>query len=175
MNNNEKNIPEIVGLTKVQFFTFIISIIITTIGSLGCGYWINSNYNKKEKIKQEENQKTKIQIENAQKSLGKTAQLIKQNQELFGLQNVLPRNFDINSSVNENSKQFFIIIGITKNEQKSKRLQHNLDNLGITIFTEKKNMHYVSFIGPFTSFDQARNQEMILRNNNITGIITNDL
>lgn len=159
---NEQDIPQIVGLSKLQFFGFLLAAILMGAGIFGIGYTVA--YFKKEHVKKEE----KKQILN-HKAISESMDSAKENipgKEYFNSSDseTAVAKKDANADINDNilevydNKEFFVILGFFKNESETKLLLSKLKDLGKNGKIKTHEGYLLVYMGPYKSESIAQSE-----------------
>lgn len=179
MADENNNIPQIVGLSKWQFFGFLIGAILLGAGTFGIGYTLG--FFKNEKTKQ-------VELYNKNVAYGKSKKAIRnflnsQLQNSLTNVNLTPLNQTINklhafqTAYDVYSDQdFFIIMGMFKNEESAKSMVEKLKELGKKANLKNHDLYFVVYLGPYTSEGLAQSEvDSIANTASLNGSIVRSL
>lgn len=154
-------IPQIVGLSKKQFFGFLIASLLMGAGIFGIGYTLA--FFKSEEMQHTKNKKHKEhQPHQGMKiaegiALGSAAGYA--SSQLSSLPSELAYNtaaFETASEIYGNA--YFVLLGMFKNEPTAKLLAEKLKQLGKKATIKTRDLHYIVYLGPFNSKTLAQNE-----------------
>ena len=173
----EDNIPQIVGLSKLQFFGFLLATIIMGGGLFGIGYTLA--YFKKEKTHQTDSQAKNAANEKASDAKDKTnANATNSNASLPQTQAQQNANADSSESLQDdyNSKDYFVLLGFYSSQDEAKSLTDTLKNLGKVGKTQQHENYVLVYLGPYKTESIAQNEvDSIMLSTQLTGSIVRNL
>lgn len=158
--NEETNIPQIVGLNKLQLFLLITSAVLVGAAAFGLGFLFHQNQDKIN------NQDYKITLQNKYQ-IGITS---KNNIATSPIITSKEQDYDI-------KKHTFILIGRFKTIEESKNMQNKIQiKSGKLPSIKQTNDGFFLFIGPFESESLARNERnLIYQKTSVLGSLLQDV
>lgn len=180
---NENEAPEFIGLSKKQFFCFLLAAILLGAGTFGVGYTLA--YFKKEQANAANKKKSAISLnkEQIKESANNGVSMVpgssfvsypgsQNNGE--GAESAPPEaptdtqqaiaSANANAHVSENiveidtSKKFYVSLGICKSEEEAKNLIDILKSLGKIGNLASHSLGFMVYMGPFISRSQAQTE-----------------
>jgi|GEM_PF-3552682 len=177
---NENEAPEFIGLSKKQFFCFLLAAILLGAGTFGVGYTLA--YFKKEQTNTANKKKSAVSLnkEQIKESANNGVSMVPGSsfvnypgspnngddtsagpQEQTDTQQAIA-SANANAHVTENmveidtSKKFYVSLGICKNEDEAKNLIDILKGLGKIGNLASHALGFLVYMGPFVSRSQAQ-------------------
>lgn len=179
MEDENEDIPAIVGLSKLQFFGFLIGAILTGAGAFGIGYTLGFFKHEQTKKVAEYNKnvryaKSKTAIGNylnAQMTTALATTNLNQVNQTINVASNFENTYDIYSN-----SSFFIILGMFKNEDSAKSMVEKLKELGKKANIKTHDLYFVVYLGPYKSHSLAQNESDSIANaGNLNGSIVRSL
>lgn len=169
------DIPEIVGLSKKQFFLFFIGSTLIGAGMFGIGYIsaLNKNFSYINATNSTNAHEENLNIGKSQIGINKKAIATAAQENYSSLQYVDFKENEEPIAKNPHEK-FFIIFGRFINQNDAVFLQKKLETTGKQIFIKTSENAFIVFAGPFDSYDLARNElENIQIKTSLSGSLVN--
>jgi hypothetical protein len=174
MPKEENDIPQIVGLSKKQFFGFFIAALLMGAGMFGIGYtlaYFKKSTNQTEYIAPQETAN-----QNKKNKYGKIIKAL-DNEYLDGKISTL-LNSDSNENIESQAKEqvYYVTLGVYKNENEGQKLIATLSKLGKTGHIKQSENGYILYLGPYNSLSLAQNEiDSIYISSSLSGSITQTL
>lgn len=169
MPEEENDIPQIVGLSKMQFFGFLLATLLMGAGIFGIGYTLA--YVNKPK----EQERTAKIGDDKKKKFKQVVKAIEHEYSNETISKIL--NIDINENVEQTEeKKQYVTLGLYKTEEEAQKLIPTLSKLGKTGHIKKTDHGYILYLGPYDSLSLAQNEiDSISMASSLNGSIINTL
>lgn len=160
--NEEQNIPQMVGLSKVQLFLFLIAGMLVGALAFSLGYLFHKN-------------ERHFSLESAYNFPEEKYKIGNPSTNTAHKKNEYPHNKAINEEKDALNLNYYILIGKYKTIEDSQKVQNKLQIKSGKLATLKQtNDGVLLFIGPFESESLAKNERNLLSQKSyILGSITN--
>jgi uncharacterized protein (UPF0333 family) len=183
-NEEDNDVPEIVGLSKWQFFGFFLASILMGAACFGLGYtlaFFKSKSNNANNPPGAHNQHASEHGDSKnQVKLNKSA-----TEEYVGsYYNLPPDNLVEISNAKENERKSaqpkivktFIIMGLFNSQAAAADLQKKLEKIGKASQIKNNTINFTVFLGPYESYDQAKNErDAIALTCSLSGSLVHDI
>ncbi len=151
MSEEKNEVPQIVGLSKWQFFGFLIAVMFMGAGAFGVGYTLA--YFKSEKVKKSKQQQKNQSLDNYANQ-----QQQNPNNTINDTATYTPDQMSSNVSDIYKNQTFYITMGMYRNEEDAKNLINELAKLGKKGNLKQHGIIFLVYLGPYESKSLAQNE-----------------